>query len=263
MTDIQKSMKATFVSLRMGIGIIGILFPFILWIGGKISGFPLQSSMSAYYHANPACLDPDHPPPHAEGTPNPRLIAGAGPMRDYFVGILFAVGSVLFLYKGFSRWENMALNLGGICAVLIALFPMSWNAGESSLFSPHLVFALTFFACIAFVGTFCSEKTLRFASFPGQGSQPARRYRVTYAILALLMMASPVAAILFNWSTGQSSKGFYMETFGILAFGIFWLVKTSELNRNGLEAQAISGTINMDRRSMMGDKAPKIQTGRN
>ena len=39
MTDIQKQMMATFLSLRVGVGLIGIVFPLLLWGGGNIAGF--------------------------------------------------------------------------------------------------------------------------------------------------------------------------------------------------------------------------------
>ena len=53
--------------------------------------------MSAYYHA------------------------GQGVMRNEFVGILFAVGALLFAYQGYSRFEDCALNLAGVLALGIAL----------------------------------------------------------------------------------------------------------------------------------------------
>jgi hypothetical protein len=63
MTDIQKQMMATFLSLRVGVGVIGIVFPLLLWGGGTIAGFHLADSMSAYYHANRDCIDPKRTEP--------------------------------------------------------------------------------------------------------------------------------------------------------------------------------------------------------
>jgi hypothetical protein len=62
--------------------------------------------MSAYYHS------------------------GGGAMRDEFVGILFAVGAFLCLYKGFTTFEY-ALNLAGAFVIGVAAFPMEWNCGTS------------------------------------------------------------------------------------------------------------------------------------
>jgi hypothetical protein len=60
--------------------------------------------MSAYYHAIDS-LYPD------QGIP------GQGSMRNEFVGILFAVGALLFAYQGYSRLEDYALNLAGVLAL--------------------------------------------------------------------------------------------------------------------------------------------------
>jgi hypothetical protein len=42
-------------------------------------------------------------------------------MRDWFVGLLFAVGNFLYLYKGFGRAEDWALNIGGVLALGVAM----------------------------------------------------------------------------------------------------------------------------------------------
>ena len=62
MTDLQKSMRNTFLTLRLGVGVLGIAFPFILWLGGLyFYDLHLRGSMSAYYHASHACTDPAEP----------------------------------------------------------------------------------------------------------------------------------------------------------------------------------------------------------
>src|SRR5216684_1487516 len=137
---LQKHILGTYFSLRIGIAIVAMLFPFILWIGGRLYvGLPLQDSMSAYYHAS----------------------INQTSMRDWFVGILFAVGIFLNLYKGYSNSENIALNFAGILAVGIAIFPMQWNCGtDCSWFSIHGLCAVLFFFCIAFVCIRCASDTL-------------------------------------------------------------------------------------------------------
>ena len=47
------------------------------------------------------------------------------PARNVFVGGLFAVSACLWLYKGFSPRENVALNLAGLFAVGVALVLIS------------------------------------------------------------------------------------------------------------------------------------------
>ncbi len=104
----------TYNRLRVGMGAIAFAFPFLLWgMGWWYYGLPLQGSMSAYYWAI------------IEEGSNP-------PMRVWFVGILFAIGSFLFLYKGYTPWENWALNVAGVCAICVALFPMCWKYNDVS-----------------------------------------------------------------------------------------------------------------------------------
>src|ERR1700733_13431466 len=156
MTDIQKRMLATFLTLRIGVGVIGIIFPILLWAGGRARSIHLADSMSASYHAHEGCLDPKRPDTCPEG----EQLKGAGPMRNCFVGILFIIGSVMYLMKGFSNLENWALNVAGVMALGVALFPMPWTKTAKG-FSPHGICAIAFFICIAFACAFCSGKTLK------------------------------------------------------------------------------------------------------
>jgi hypothetical protein len=57
-------------------------------------------------------------------------------MRNEFVGILFAVDTILFLYQGITRLEDYALNLAGVFALGIALFPMTWPVAPDSKDNP-------------------------------------------------------------------------------------------------------------------------------
>ena len=89
--QLQKHITGTYTSLRWGLVAIAVTLPLILWIGGYLrQGLPLQGSMSAYYHNS---------------------------MRDVFVGALFGISACLYFYKGYSLWENRALNLAGISTV--------------------------------------------------------------------------------------------------------------------------------------------------
>lgn len=52
-------------------------------------------------------------------------------MRNWFVGILWAVGSFLILYKGFRAAEDWLLNLAGGFAILTAMTPCGCWSGLS------------------------------------------------------------------------------------------------------------------------------------
>jgi hypothetical protein len=49
-------------------------------------------------------------------------------MQNWFVGNLFFIGGAMLLMRGFSHLENWLLNVAGIMAPCVALFPMnSWE----------------------------------------------------------------------------------------------------------------------------------------
>jgi hypothetical protein len=62
---ITEQIQGTYFRLRFTVAIIGLLFPVILYFGGKMNHFGLRGSMSAYYWATqnaqyPCGDDPDH-----------------------------------------------------------------------------------------------------------------------------------------------------------------------------------------------------------
>jgi len=256
MTEIQKFMMATFVRVRAGVGIIGICFPFVLWgIGGLRYHLPLAGSMSAYYHATSECMDPT-----SKGTCSTLVCtdpttcatpAGMGPMRNWFVGILFIMGACLYLIHGFSIWEKIFLNLAGIFAVMVALNPMPWVFGKATGFPMHYASAMSFFAMVACVCLFCSGKTLRYFPDCPNREKIIERYKWAYRLLGVSMLLSPFTAGIFDDVTKQSSTTFWKEAFGIIAFGIYWLLKTEELDRSGVERRAMRGEIEIDPKRLL------------
>ncbi len=209
---------ATYVCLRIGMGVIALLFPPTLWVGGHIGAhLSLQPSMSAYYHA------------------------GNGAMRNEFVGILFAVGVFLYLYKGYTKPENVALNLAGLFAVLVALFPMEWDCDpHCRRLTIHGTCAILFFLCIAYVCIFRAPDTLSQMS----DEMKKRYYRATYKLLGVGMVASPaIALILTAVLQLQRSIVFFVEATGVYFFAAYWLVKSREIASTDVERKAIRGKL--------------------
>lgn len=248
MTDIQKLMLKMFVHMRVGVGVLGILFPFILAVAGKAVGVPFAGSMSAYYYATAACANPDCASANGGAACSaPCLNEGVGPMRTWFVGNLFFIGAAMFLMKGFSRWEDWALNIAGVIAPCVALFPMAWpcDTGQFSYHSFHYPSAITFFVCIGFTCVFCSGKTLKEMppNLPDREKVIAF-YRRWYQFLAAVMVVAPLAALAFTHKSGH--KAFYLEAAGIMAFGTYWLFKTWELWKSDVEGRALRGQLQLD-----------------
>jgi hypothetical protein len=87
----------SYLTLRKGIGLLGLALPFVLSFGAfVVFQQALQSSISYYYWTG---------------------------MRDVFVGTLFAIGFFLLSYQGYEKADNIAGNLACLFAVGVALFP--------------------------------------------------------------------------------------------------------------------------------------------
>ena len=212
----------TYFSTRIGIAIIGILFPLILWLVGLRLGVELQGSISAYYHT---------------------------PMRNVFVGSLFAIGTSLYLYKGYSTVEDFVLDGAGVFAVCIALLPTSCPADiKCDTFTApvlHGVSAILFFILIAYICIFRSSDTLNEEKSNIVGRKKInlkinesrkKCYRRIYWILGVLMVALPLFSALWLYFIGETgSLIFWVELAGVLVFSLYWIVKTWEIDESQLE----------------------------
>lgn len=238
-SPVQEHVAATYFTLRLGLGIIAVAFPFALWLGGNLyAGLPLQDSMSAYYHGE----------------------LGGRSMRNWFVGGLFAIGALLYLYKGFSPKENYALNIAGVMVVLVAVFPMEWQCGAScARFTIHGTAAVLAFLCIAFVAAFCAVDTLRLIR------DEARRKRLerTYRGLAVLMLVSPLVAFVLSSVVGlRSALIFFVEASGMLAFAAYWVTKSREMRQTHADLMALEGALVADWHDPLGDDEGGVRIAR-
>jgi hypothetical protein len=218
----------TYVTLRLGMGVLAALLPPALYVVGKAHGIDLQGSMSAYYWAG------------ADGVVAPRTV---------FVGGLLALGAFLYLYKGFTPAENRALNFAAVFAAMVAFFPMSWNCSADKLppiaishcphgWNPHGTCAIALFACLAYVALFRARDTL--STLDNQARQ--KNYLYVYRLTGALMLASPVIAAVMRVGFDKlDSYTYFVELAGIVAFAAFWIAKSFELR----ETRLVEKTLGM------------------
>jgi hypothetical protein len=212
---LQQHMAGTYFALRIGMGALAAALPGLLWLGGRFADRePLRCSMSAYYYS-PA-------------------------MRDTFVGSLVAIGVFLYLYKGFSRQENWALNLAGTLAVGIAMRPTTPRCDDpGGLLTLHGTFAVLFFLSIAYVCLFRASDTLSLV----RDARRARRLHTVYRGLGALMIVSPAIAVALGSvmrSEGRGSSAlFLVEAFAVLTFAAYWLTKSREMSATDAERLAL------------------------
>ena len=105
--ELQEHISKTYFLLRAGLGGLAFFFPVLLLLFGHGLNIPLPTELSAYYWLS-------------ESHSALRQV----PLRGLFVGVLWAIGCFLILYKGFSRAENRLLNIAGFAALIVAIFPM-------------------------------------------------------------------------------------------------------------------------------------------
>jgi hypothetical protein len=221
----QKHILSTYNSLRFGMGVMAAITPIIIVLWGYPFHVTWQDSISAYYFA-------------PSGN---QWIYSAYPCRVLFVGILFALGSFLFLYKGFSKREDWALNTAGVCALIVALFPMYAEIGYIPLSNYiHFGAALVLFMCMAYAAIFRHDDTLKMIP----DAAVRRRYKVLYNIVGWFMALFPVIGLIAALSLRTAQREtFWIEAAGIWAFAAYWFIKSHELKTSEADVKAATGTM--------------------
>lgn len=220
--DLSQQVAKTYKMLRLGLAILAFGLPPLLSIGGYLLGdLPLADSMSAYYHA---------PGPYGQGV-----------MRNEFVGVLFAVSGLLLIYQGFSKLEDYALNLAGILVLGVAVFPMDWPSTTGHVnFSLHGACAVLFFVSIAYVCIWRAGDTLPLVKDQSVRAGYERAYRyLGWAMVILPFVAWALSSILSSYT----SAIFFVEASGIYVFATYWVVKSREASRTGLDQKAADGRV--------------------
>lgn len=222
--DDKLGISASYFMLRDGLAVLAFALPVLLVIG--VGTDHLQASLSAYYHFS---------------AQTPQL-AGAGTMRDVFVGVLCAVGLLLWLYKGYSQAENIGLDIAGIAALGVAVLPMDWPpcpigsdcAPASLVANAHAACALLFFAMIALVCVWRAKDTLPLLENPPL----ERRFKRIYAALGTVMVVIPTSVFMIHRAgsrvpdLGFGGRGILIaEVVGVYVFAIYWLVKSREIRK--------------------------------
>jgi hypothetical protein len=212
----QRLMAHTYFGLRWGLGIAAFLLPLVARFGERLlTHHSLPESISGYYHTG---------------------------MRNYFVATLIVIAAFLFLYKGFSRWENHLLNLAGVATATIAFFPTSCDSGatECATFTRpavHGTAAIIAFGSIGIVAIFLGGSTLDLLKNPSK----ERMFRLTYRLLGLAMIVLPVVTALLARSNVAST--YWIELVSLWVFVGYWAAKTVEFRSTDAEVNAISGIL--------------------
>ena len=210
-----KALLTHYLTLRRAIGVLGILLPLLLWLGGLlVFRTGLQKSISAYYHTG---------------------------MRNVFVGTLCVIGFFLRAYKGYERvktdkWltDNAAGNLACVFAVGVALLPPPSSCKISLIGALHWVSATLFFLTLIYFSLHQFTKTgVGWERLAGKVWRD-RVYKWCGGIMIGcigLIAAHKIIAVLKllpgEWASFIEAQHpiFWLEGLAIIAFGFSWLTK--------------------------------------
>jgi hypothetical protein len=197
----QRLHRQTYLCLRLVMAVIAISLPLVFLVSAYWVG--MQNSISAFYHTD---------------------------MRNVFVGVLFAIGICLYVYKGYNNLENYGLTTAGVFLLGVALSPTSSPNVSLAWYFPviHNICAVTFFGLIAIVCIFAREN----------GITKTEEFRSAYFFTAFLMglvLVAAFALLLIDkiWGIGFSTSTFWVEAAAVWVFAGYWCIKSRELGRLG------------------------------
>jgi hypothetical protein len=214
--DLRKNMLATYFYLRAGIVILSFsLPPIMLGYSLVADGHLKETSINAFYGAYDYA------------------------MRDWFVGILWAVGSFLVMYKGFSTAEDWALNFAGGAAILLSINPCYCWTDLKLNNAVHTAFAVTFFACMIFVCWFCAYDTVSLLP-----KQLEPWFENAYSGIAIALAVMLVAAFILHIRFPDYKRIiFATEWAGVWIFAGYWALKSAEFHKTCAEERALKGEL--------------------
>ena len=203
----DSALAGAYTFLQKLVGLIAVSLPFVLAIGNALlGGDELEGSISHHYYT---------------------------PMGNVFVGAMCALGVFFLSYQhkplpGY-RLDNRVSYGAAAAAIGVALFPTAeheataWT-GEWYVSTAHLICACVLFLLLAFFSVHLFRKTD--PKFPPTANK--RRRNVVHAACGWTIIAAIALVALSNVVQPPDSWRalFWLESLGVVAFGISWLVKS-------------------------------------
>jgi len=202
-----------FLWIRRGIGVLGILFPFLMYIGnGLLHGcWSVFPSISAYYHSH---------------------------LITVFISTLAMIAIFLFTYRGPHGEDRHIATLAAVLCLGVAIFPTAWSGEVDcphfvtySLETLHMVCAVGLFLILAYFCLFIFVKTK-------PGKNPSERmkalkekrnmiYKSCGIVMVTTMILMGICYLVDTFDVFDISIAyiFWGETVCLIAFGFSWITK--------------------------------------
>ncbi len=201
----EKSTSGFTSELRNFIGVVAILLPILVVLGGIVWRLPsgkgwyelIEPSISDYFDT---------------------------PLRGVFVGLLMAISIFLFSYR-FKILDNILTNVIAILGLCIAFFPITFGEKYLTVRWIHLISAFSFFCIMAYI---CLFLFTRFGEDPPTSKKLKRNkvYRVSGIVIAICALALLLIFAFIKEPIRTANKLIlFPEVIGLWFFGFAWLVK--------------------------------------
>jgi hypothetical protein len=199
----------SYFGLRMVVGWIGVLLPFVLALSHFVIFKPLalQPSISDYYYTF---------------------------MRNIFEGSLCTIGVFLAATYGYDRTDAIAGRIAGFAAIGVAWFPCKNPCTAPWVYHSHTVFASSLFLTLAF---FCLRQFPQSDLPPHSRTAKKRQRNKLYYVFGWTIVACIVLSFLCRWHRSGNPfywyRGlFWYESIAVVSFGIAWLIKSESFLRD-------------------------------
>jgi hypothetical protein len=199
------------LTLRWLVGTLGVLLPVIVAVLGFIQCecLVLQPTISHYY-------DLDSWP------------------RNLFVGILFAIATFFWAYRGYENRDLVCARLCSAFALGVALFPHSGGALARTV---HFASAVLLFVLLACFALFLFTKS------DGLPTPEKRIRNRIYTVCGLaILVCVALIALISTFGMGAALAAlkpiFWLESIALWAFGITWFIKGETLWRDRITEPA-------------------------
>lgn len=230
--EAENELVLSFLAVRRALGFLGLALPLSLLAVAILTPEVMHPSISEFYY---------------------------GRAGDMFVGILCSIGIFLWTYVGYppsekGEWptDRLISRIAAVAAICVALIPTENKNAVAGTFdatctvlqcalgpdlsrTTHYISAGVFFACLAF---FCLVLFRRTGLGPADAEKQARNK--IYALCGFIILGSIAALALYGviyrmqdeagkLALDRTSLVFILESIGVFAFAISWLVKGETL----------------------------------
>lgn len=146
--------------------------------------------------------------------------------RTLFVGLLFAIGSLVFAFNGDDNLELVLGKLAALLAIGVAVFPCTCGTSYREIVPhAHYACAITLFIVLA---VFCVIFWLHARRNKVTEPEEAPRRMWVYAVCCLGFVAALALMVAYK-VTQKEVFVLYAETTGLSSFGISWLTASRVL----------------------------------